>query len=263
MYISTWILESLSTLLPPVAWQGNSYSQRPPGRRRWRWRRQANSAAHCGLEQICAFQSAVTGRGFCPGERRSDRRLLWESQQPWLMTAEVSEGSIQAGALPVSQLLQPLWEGEGGGRARKRCLSASYRVFACFIIHKFVPNLHKAAISIAETLDATFPSLIQHLNVLSSKCYFLWERLGTGGVLLSGQKTSLSHLQWRRRTALVSVRKIEEHKGRSRVWFMKWQWKRHLNGLISAGWISVSGAQTFIGVSLVWRELGTNTQSWL
>lgn len=138
----------------------------------------------------------------------------------------------------------------GGGGAWKRCLSDSYRVFACFIIHKFVTNLHKAAISAQEQWTPPF-RVSFNISVFWAQSATSCGNSSAPGVLLPGQKTSLSHLQWRRRTALVSMRKIEKHKSRRLVWFMKWQGKGHLNGLISAGWISVGGAETFTGVSLV------------
>lgn len=114
--------------------------------------------------------------GFCAAERHPDRQSLLESQQPWLMTAEVSERSVQSGALPVSQLSQRRENRGEKSMSDDFTFGYSHRLFACSIINKFVTNLHQGESN--WKLKATFSVCLHLLNisVLNWKCDFLWEQ---------------------------------------------------------------------------------------
>lgn len=85
------------------------------------------------------------------------------------MKTEVSEGSTELDRCHVHSLSE-----------ETRCC-----LFARFIIHKFVTNLHKAAVSVQEHWRLTEES---QLNV----CSFLWERPGAGGPVVGGENFTQS-----------------------------------------------------------------------
>lgn len=129
--------------------------------------------------------------GFCAAERRPDRRSLLESQQPWLMTAEVRERSAHSGALPASQLSQ---QRENRGKEHVGWFHLwQFTPHVCLFHHQQICN-KLASRSINWKVKATFSFCLHLLNisVLNKKSHsqenkrwdFLWEpRFTTGPVV--------------------------------------------------------------------------------
>lgn len=92
----------------------------------------------------------------------------------------------------ASKLERCLFHSGGEGRRGERGKKMHVGVFARFIIHKFVTDLHKAAISVQGEVDVTFPPSRGYVRShLTSQCFELQSATSCGngwtpGVLLSG-----------------------------------------------------------------------------